>query len=106
MRNDTEFSRLVYEATKLIPFGRVATYRDIARKIGRPRSSRAVGNALHVNPTMFIIPCHRVVNSRGGLAVNFGYNGLAGHQELLTQEGVVVVNHHVDLTVYRAMEFK
>ena len=98
----TEFQNLVYEAAKLIPFGKVATYQDIARKIGRPKATRAVGNALHHNPQMIIIPCHRVVNAQGKLAVHFGYRGLKGQKELLEREGVKVINYQVDLEVYRA----
>lgn len=98
----TEFEQEVYRVTKAIPFGKVATYLDIAKAIGKPGASRAVGNALHKNPLMIIIPCHRVVNRQGGLAVNFGYQGYQGHQELLESEGVKVVNHQVDLSIYRA----
>lgn len=98
----TAFEQAVYRVTKQIPFGKVATYLDIAKALGKPKAARAVGNALHKNPLMIIIPCHRVVNSQGGLAVNFGYQGYQGHQELLESEGVNVVNHHVDLSIYRA----
>ena len=53
-----------------IPYGETLTYKDIALLIGNPRASRAVGNALHNNPIMIIIPCHRVLakHSDGGFA--------------------------------------
>lgn len=98
----TSFQRLVYEATKRIPHGKVATYQDIATMIGKPKAVRAVGNALHNNPEMLIIPCHRVVNSRGRLALNFGFDGPEGQKVLLESEGILVRDYHVDLNIYRA----
>ena len=61
------FFQRVYEVVKQIPLGKVATYGQIARLVGNPRSSRQVGWALHVNPEPFITPCHRVVNREGKL---------------------------------------
>jgi O-6-methylguanine DNA methyltransferase len=102
MENEmTKFESRVYEATKKIPFGMVATYQDIAKMIGKPKAVRAVGNALHNNPMMITIPCHRVVNSKGGLAINFGFDGPEEQRRLLESEGVVVESYHVDLTRYR-----
>ena len=98
----THFQALVYEATKKIPFGQVATYQDIATLIGKPKAVRAVGNALHHNPTMITVPCHRVVNCKGGLAKNFGFDGPEQQKALLESEGVVVEHYHVDLKIYRA----
>ncbi|HNY75124.1 MAG: MGMT family protein [Bacilli bacterium] len=97
----TSFQKKVYEATKTIPFGKVATYQDIARMIGKPKAVRAVGNALHNNPMMIIVPCHRVVNSKGGLALNFGFDGPEAQKRLLESEGVAVDSYHVDLKIYR-----
>ncbi len=97
----TKFAFEVYEATKKVPQGHVATYLDIAKLIGRPHAYRAVGNALHHNPQMLTIPCHRIVSSSGRLATNFGFNGKEGQKELLEQEGVIVINYRVDLTTYR-----
>ncbi|MDD3207769.1 MAG: MGMT family protein [Bacilli bacterium] len=98
----TLFQKLVYEATKRIPYGKVVTYQDIATMIGKPKAVRAVGNALHNNPTMITVPCHRVVNSQGGLARNFSFNGLNGQKTLLENEGIIVSDFHVNLDVYRA----
>jgi len=102
----SEFARHVYLITKMIPFGRVATYTDIANKMGKPKAVRAVGNALHNNPQMIIIPCHRVVNIQGKLAKNFGFHGADGQKELLEKEGVVVINNQVDLCQHRVKELK
>ena len=63
----TPFQRLVLEETARIPAGSVATYGEIAKRIGRPKAARAVGQALHRNPMPMVIPCHRVIASDGGL---------------------------------------
>lgn len=65
LRGTTDFERRVYEATRSIPFGKVASYGQIAKAIGEPRAARAVGNALHKNPISIVVPCHRVVASDG-----------------------------------------
>ena len=61
----TDFEKKVLEETSKIPFGKRLTYKDIAVKIGRRKSYRAVGNALGKNPLPVIIPCHRVVAKTG-----------------------------------------
>ncbi len=68
----TEFQLRVWQALREIPYGRTATYADIARAVGRPKAFRAVGQANHVNPISILIPCHRVVGSDGSLT---GYGG-------------------------------
>lgn len=83
----TEFERAVYRATRSIPFGKVATYGQIAKAIGRPNAQRAVGQALGKNPTSIVIPCHRVVASDGGLGGFTG--GLHWKRKLLRLEGVI-----------------
>lgn len=82
------FFKNVYEAVQLIPRGKVATYGQIARMIGAPRSSRAVGYALHANPRPGVIPCHRVVNREGRLAPAFAFGGPEIQAQLLESEGV------------------
>lgn len=91
----------VYRAVQLIPRGKVATYGQIAVMAGNGGAARAVGNALHVNPEPIIIPCHRVVNAKGGLCPNFAFGGDEAQRELLEAEGVEVVDHHVDLKKYQ-----
>lgn len=84
----SRFQRDVLIAEHGIPRGRISTYGRIARHIGRPRSSRAVGRALATNPFPLVIPCHRAVRSDGGLG---GFQGGAGMKErLLVMEGVRV----------------
>lgn len=76
----TSFQRAVLEAASGLGFGEVATYTDIARRIGRPKASRAVGNALGSNPVAIIVPCHRVVRADGSLG---GYTGGLEYKEAL-----------------------
>lgn len=84
----TPFTRRVLEATARVPFGHLASYRDIARQIGKPGATRAVGNALGHNPVPIVIPCHRIVRSNGALG---GYTGgLAIKRQLLSLEGVLL----------------
>lgn len=84
----TAFQTKVWSALSNIPFGETRSYQDIAREIGRPGASRAVGQANHHNPLAPIVPCHRVVNSSGGLG---GYGGgMPLKKALLAHEGVQV----------------
>ncbi len=82
------FSEKVYELTKQIPIGKVATYGEIAKKLGKPGAVRAVGNALHHNPDPKTIPCHRVVNREGKLAPNFAGKSWLEQKRRLLREGV------------------
>jgi len=80
----------VYENVKKIPYGKVATYGQIAILCGSPRASRAVGYALHSNPDPSTIPCHRVVNRHGKLAAAFAFGGVDEQRFRLENEGVEV----------------
>ena len=93
-------TKRIYEAVKRIPKGCVATYGQVATMAGNERMSRAVGNALHKNPTPGIVPCHRVVDARGRLAGGFAFGGMEAQAALLTAEGVEVVDGKVDLGKY------
>jgi len=68
----TPFQRSVWEALCRIPYGETASYGEVARSIGRPGASRAIGLANGSNPICIIVPCHRVVGSNGSLT---GYGG-------------------------------
>jgi len=84
----TAFRRRVWRALLDIPFGRVATYGDIARALDS--GPRAVGGACGANPIPIIIPCHRVL-AAGGLSGGYsGAGGLATKAKLLALEGVAV----------------
>jgi O-6-methylguanine DNA methyltransferase len=62
-----DFQRKVLAAARRIPFGEVRPYAWVAQRIGHPRAVRAVGTALGRNPVPFIVPCHRVLQTGGGL---------------------------------------
>lgn len=87
------FAEIVWRATKLIPKGRVATYSQIAKIIGKPLASRAVGNALNKNPYAPIVPCHRVIRSDGSVG-GFAL-GSKSKINLLKKEGVIIINNKV-----------
>ena len=75
MKKPTDFQRLVWKEIEKIPYGETRSYRDIAIRIGRPRSYRAVANACGKNPLPIIRPCHRVICSNGeigGYSINGG----------------------------------
>jgi methylated-DNA-[protein]-cysteine S-methyltransferase len=80
----TPFQRKVWTALARIPYGSTRSYRDIAKSIGHPKAFRAVGNANGSNPIPIILPCHRVIESNGGLG-GFGH-GVKVKQQLLDFE--------------------
>lgn len=63
----TVFQKKVWEELKKIPYGKTASYGEIAEKIGNPKAQRAVGSANNKNPVPIIIPCHRVIGKNGSL---------------------------------------
>jgi methylated-DNA-[protein]-cysteine S-methyltransferase len=78
-------ARDVLTTTAKVPFGRTTTYGAVAERIGRPRASRAVGNALGSNPIPIVIPCHRVLRAGGDVG---GYaGGPERKRQLLRLEG-------------------
>jgi len=81
----TPFQVAVWQELVRIPYGEIRTYSEIARAIGRPTATRAVGMANGANPVAIIVPCHRVIGSNGTLT---GYGGgLPTKRWLLTLEG-------------------
>lgn len=89
----TEFQQQVWTELCKIPFGGLTSYGEIARTIGRPNSSRAVGRAVGTNPIPVIIPCHRVIGKDRSLT-GFG-GGIPAKIALLEIEGVRVADEHV-----------
>ena len=75
MKKPSHFQQLVWEEIEKIHYAKTMTYKEIAIKIGRPKSSRAVANACGKNPLPIIRPCHRVICSNGELG---GYSGSGG----------------------------
>ena len=96
----SRFAAKVYELTSEVPRGKVTTYGAIARKMGEPGASRAVGAALRANPTPIVVPCHRVVKQDGALGGYGGPTGTGRKAELLKGEGVAVSRGRVDLSKY------
>lgn len=80
----TDFQVRVWEALLCIPLGRAETYSDLARRIGCPAASRAVGAAVGANPLSFVVPCHRAIGKSGALT---GYHwGLTRKRAMLGWE--------------------
>ena len=83
--NVSEFKRRVYEIMMDIPFGKVKSYKEIAKEISPKMSAQAVGQACKKNPVILIIPCHRVIASDG--IGGFAY-GSCMKNKLLNHEGI------------------
>jgi len=88
----SDFERDVLEHTRRIPYGHTMTYGELAAQMGRKRASRAVGSALSKNPYPIIIPCHRVVSSKGmgGFCGSKDHQSLSLKRKLLELEGVKI----------------
>src|SRR2546426_260539 len=84
------FEREVLEFLRTIPPGETITYGEIARRLGRPGASRAVGTACARNPVVIVIPCHRVVPKSGGLGNYSSEGGPETKRRLLEREGARV----------------
>lgn len=87
----TSFQQKVWDALRRIPCGATTTYGDIARQIGRPTASRAVGAANGRNPLPIVVPCHRVIGANGQLT---GFAGglklkkaLLDHEQRIAPQG-------------------
>lgn len=76
----TDFQLKVWESLLTIPKGKLSTYGNLARKIGHPGASRAVGTAIGSNPVAFLIPCHRVIQSSGHMG---GYRWGSDRKQLI-----------------------
>ncbi len=68
----TEFQQRVWKALRTIPYAKTINYAELARRVGNPKASRAVGLANGANPLSIIVPCHRVIGANGSLT---GYGG-------------------------------
>ena len=86
----TEFQLKVWTYLRKIPRGRVKTYSQVAKAIGRPLAVRAVANAIGKNPYAPKIPCHRVIRSDGSLGGYSGKGGVKTKRFLLQKEGITL----------------
>ncbi len=90
----TPFQLRVWEALTSIPYGETISYAELARRIGQPTASRAVGLANGANPLSIIVPCHRVIGANGSLT---GYGGgLEAKRFLLDHE-----RRHAPVSTFR-----
>ena len=85
----TEFQIKVWKAISNIPKGKILTYRELAKIIGKPKAARAIANACGKNPFPIKIPCHRVIRSDGNIGGYSGKGGVNSKIILLKKEGVL-----------------
>ena len=86
----TKFQLKVWKYLKKIPKGQIRTYSDVAMAINKPKSVRAVANAIGKNPYAPKIPCHRVIRSDGSLGGYSGKGGINTKRKLLKSEGILL----------------
>mgnify|MGYP000954279011 FL=1 len=86
----TKFQKKVWNYLKTIRKGTVKTYKQVAIAINRPKSARAVANAVGKNPFAPKIPCHRVIRSDGQLGGYSGKGGIKTKKLLLKKEGIIL----------------
>jgi methylated-DNA-[protein]-cysteine S-methyltransferase len=91
----TPFQRLVWDGLRAIPYGETLSYAELARRIGRPGASRAVGSANGRNPFAIVVPCHRVIAADGTLG---GYGGGLDRKEWLLQHEVAVLDRAIEIS--------
>lgn len=100
-RPQNELRARIYAVVREIPYGRVATYGQVAALAGAPRHARQVGYALYDSPADSGLPWHRVINARGEISPRSepGWQGL--QRQLLEAEGIELRRGRVDLARYR-----
>ena len=86
----TKFQLKAWNCLKKIPRGKVKTYSEVAKSIGKPLAVRAVANAIGKNPLAPQIPCHRVIRSDGSLGGYSGKGGIKTKRLLLKKEGITL----------------
>ena len=86
----TQFQRRVWTELTKIPKGHTITYKELAKRVGKPLAVRAVGNAVGKNPMLETIPCHRVIRSDGKLGGYSGKGGVKRKLQLLKNEGAII----------------
>lgn len=103
-RQERKFSStyfLIWKTIKKIPYGKVATYGQIARVAGLGRQPRMVGYALHATPKEIEIPWHRVINSQGKISLPREDGRYDLQKTLLENEGIVFRKEKVNLKVFQ-----
>jgi methylated-DNA-[protein]-cysteine S-methyltransferase len=97
----TQFQRNVWNRLREIPYGETISYGELARRIGNPKASRAVGAANGANPLPIVVPCHRVIGSTGALT-GFG-GGLSVKRFLLALESGITVQKNLFLPGFQPL---
>lgn len=93
-----DFYKEIYGLVRKIPKGKITTYGAVAKKLNI--SPRVVGHALHINPDGINIPCHRVVNRQGRLAMRFAFGGENEQKRRLEKEGIKFESNRVNIKRY------
>jgi methylated-DNA-[protein]-cysteine S-methyltransferase len=88
LRGASGFTARVLDELAHVPYGRTATYGELATRAGRPSAARAVGTIMNRNPIPIVLPCHRVIGANGSL-VGYG-GGLERKEQLLRLEGAIL----------------
>lgn len=96
MKESTDhFFEKVYKITRQIPCGKVTSYGAIAKALGATRSARMVGWAMNASHNLEDVPAHRVVNRKGLLTGKHHFEGTNLMQQLLENEGIVVIDNQI-----------
>ena len=85
------FRRMVLERCRQIPYGKTASYQDLARAAGNPKAARAVGSTMAHNPLPLVVPCHRVLRADGTFGGFSSPNGVREKKKMLSLEGALAV---------------
>ena len=86
----TPFQRHVLEACRKIPYGKTASYKDLACAVGSPQAARGVGGVMARNPLPLVVPCHRVLHADGSIGGFSSPEGIDEKRRLLELEGVLL----------------
>ena len=98
----SNFFQQVYSLVSLVPYGRVASYGQIASLLGQPRAARTVGWALHGLPEGSSVPWHRIINNQGRITNSNREDSIQQQRSLLEAEGVVFgPDGRADMSQYR-----
>ena len=92
---EANFFDRVYSIVRQIPYGKVTSYGAIARSLGSGRSARMVGWAMNASHNIDDVPAHRVVNRKGLLTGKMHFDGSNLMQQLLENEGIVVIDSQI-----------
>jgi methylated-DNA-protein-cysteine methyltransferase-like protein len=95
MPNNDSFFQKVYHIVRQIPLGKVTSYGAIAKVLGSPQSARMVGWAMNASHNLEDVPAHRVVNRNGLLTGKMHFSGSNLMQQLLENEGIVVIDNQI-----------